>query len=78
MIPPKQCETCGADSYFDEYCGAFVCCRCGDHYGLVRCYCGWAASGGNGRAELEEMGETIDPEPDVPDDTPMFYDVYGG
>jgi hypothetical protein len=29
---------------------------------LARCYCGWSANGGNGRAELEEMGETIDPD----------------
>jgi len=31
---------------------------------LARCYCGWASSGGDGRKELLEMGETIDPDPD--------------
>lgn len=45
---------------FSRYCGAYVCDDCGDHRGLARCYCGWSASGGNGRAELIEMGETIE------------------
>jgi hypothetical protein len=40
-------------------CGVGVCYDCGDHKGLVRCFCGWAASGGNGRRELLEMGETL-------------------
>ena len=47
---------------FSRYCGARVCDDCDDHRGLDRCYCGWSRSGGNGRAELEEMGETIDGE----------------
>jgi hypothetical protein len=29
---------------------------------LVLCYCGWALNDGNGRAQLEELGENIDPE----------------
>jgi hypothetical protein len=29
---------------------------------LDRCYCGWSVSGGNGREELEEMGEVIEPD----------------
>jgi hypothetical protein len=47
---------------FSSYCGAFVCVDCGRHRKLVRCYCGWAASGGDGRAELIAFGETIEPE----------------
>ncbi len=60
-------EKCTGDCeyYFSGHCGAHVCMECGHHKGLARCYCGWAASGGNGRRELVEMGETIDPEPDV-------------
>jgi hypothetical protein len=44
-----------------SYCGVLVCDACDQHKGLVRCYCGWAESGGDGYAELEEMGETIEP-----------------
>lgn len=47
---------------FSPTCGVPVCDQCGDHLGLVRCFCGWAASGGNGYAELIEMGETIESE----------------
>jgi hypothetical protein len=43
----------------DRHCGAKVCTTCGEHKGLVRCYCGWSASGGDGARELEEMGETL-------------------
>ena len=43
-------------------CGAHVCTKCAHHKGLVRCYCGWAEDGGDGRTELQEMGETIEPE----------------
>jgi len=48
------------DYQFRAYCGAKVCDSCEDHEGLARCYCGWAASGGNGIRELVEMGEQID------------------
>ena len=48
------------DYQFRAYCGAKVCDSCEDHEGLARCYCGWAASGGNGIRELIEMGEQID------------------
>lgn len=47
---------------FSRYCGAHVCLVCDRHAGLARCYCGWAESGGDGRAELVELGEVIDPE----------------
>lgn len=41
-------------------CGVRICYDCGDHKGLARCFCGWSASGGNGYAELVEMGEQIE------------------
>lgn len=44
-----------------RYCGVQVCMDddCGEHRGLSRCYCGWSREGGDGRAELIAMGETI-------------------
>jgi hypothetical protein len=45
---------------FSSSCGAYICDTCGYHKGLARCYCGWAASGGNGWQELEELGENVD------------------
>ena len=51
---------CGGDYSRNRYCGVRVCDDCDNHKGLTRCYCGWSESGGNGRQELEEMGETID------------------
>jgi len=51
---------CKHDYQFNSGCGAYVCYDCDDHKGLVRCYCGWATSGGNGLTQLIEMGETID------------------
>lgn len=44
------------------YCGAWVCDTCEDHKDLHRCYCDWSRTGGSGRDELIEMGETIDPD----------------
>jgi DNA-directed RNA polymerase subunit M/transcription elongation factor TFIIS len=51
---------CGGVYYFDHYCGAWVCSKCRDHKGLARCYCGWARNGGDGRRQLEELGEQIE------------------
>lgn len=61
----KDCERCKAkDSCdLDPACGAWVCSECDHHNGLARCFCGWSLSGADGRAELVEMGETIEPEP---------------
>jgi hypothetical protein len=56
------CEACGGSVSLSKYCGANVCDACGQHQGMARCYCGWSLSGVNGREELEEMGEVIDPE----------------
>jgi len=58
--PCPDCGTLGAYE-LDGYCGAWVCSECGNHWGLARCYCGWSRSGGDGRRELIEMGERIDP-----------------
>ena len=60
----KNCSECGGESFKSRSCGVFVCDdeRCGNHEGLVRCYCGWAASGGDGVIELYEMGEYVDQE----------------
>ena len=59
----KPCEVkgCGGTASMDRYraCGAYVCDTCGAHVGLARCFCGWSASGGDGRQELIDMGETI-------------------
>lgn len=52
--------SCGGSFEFSTYCGCKVCTNCMNHKGLARCYCGWSASGGDGRRELIEMGEVID------------------
>ncbi len=59
---PCERPGCQGDYFFRSCCGAYVCAECDDHKGLVRCYCGWSRSGEDGRRELEEMGEVIDPE----------------
>ena len=61
MAKTKTC-TCGSEAAFSNYCAAYVCGNCDTHVGLARCYCGWSESGGNGRQELIDMGETIEPE----------------
>ncbi len=54
----KRCS-CEERAYFSVSCAAYICSGCGAHVDLARCWCGWSASGGNGRRELIEMGETI-------------------
>jgi len=51
---------CGGEFSLSNYCGCHVCTSCSDHVGMERCYCGWSKSGGDGRRELVDMGETID------------------
>lgn len=58
ITPPAALE-CQHDYLLSRTCGVDVCTKCGSHKGLVRCFCGWAASGGDGRRELIEMGETL-------------------
>jgi len=62
MEQSKQCPKCGDTAWWNNYCGAYVCGGCDHHLGLARCYCGWAEDGGNGKEQLEELGETIEPE----------------
>ena len=56
---------CGGTYHFRAYCGVQVCEDCERHEGLDRCYCGWSAGGGDGRRELEEMGEVIEPDDEL-------------
>lgn len=58
--PFSDCADGDHDYTFDNHCGAYVCYGCDDHKGLARCYCGWAASGGDGCQELVDMGENIE------------------
>jgi len=52
---------CGGEYEWQGDCGK-VCYECENHKGLARCFCGWSLSGGDGRRELEEMGEVIEPD----------------
>jgi hypothetical protein len=61
MSETKKCE-CGGQANFNRNCAADICCKCGNHLGLARCFCGWSLSGRNGYQELLEMGEIIEPE----------------
>ena len=62
--PQNGCSRQGCKGTYgpmDRGCGARICNICGDHKGLERCFCGWSVTRpGQGRAELHEMGETID------------------
>lgn len=60
--PERKCRKCGGTLGLSRHCGAWVCRECGNHDGLARCYCGWSESGRDGRRELIEMGEAIEPE----------------
>lgn len=56
-----KCESCKSPNVEQcDDCATRVCRDCGKHQGLARCWCGWAADGGNGRQQLIEMGETIE------------------
>jgi len=58
----KKCK-CGGTMTLSRTCGVLVCDTCDEHDGLERCFCGWSrTSPGNGRQELEQMGEVIDEE----------------
>ncbi len=58
---PDKCQ-CGGTYEFARGCGCMICNRCDDHKGLCRCFCGWAASGGDGYQELLDEGEVIESE----------------
>lgn len=54
---------CGSNEWtFSRQCGVLVCDNCGNHKGLVLCYCGWALGGGDGYQQLVESGENIEPD----------------
>ena len=53
----RKMNKCEHDYQFNDYCGAYVCTKCGDHLGLSQCYCGWSSDGA--KAELEDdLGES--------------------
>lgn len=58
----KPCECGHNDWLLNKSCGVWICDNCGNHYGLTRCYCGWASDGGDGYQQLIEAGETIEPD----------------
>ncbi len=79
----KKCDAdhCESNASFVDYCGAYVCWSCDAHVGLARCYCGWSRHGGDGRKELEDMGETIEPDlgvsvGDLARDAKDPHDIY--
>ena len=42
IIEGSTCYECKKGKYyFRKYCGAFVCTKCGHHYGMSSCFCGW-------------------------------------
>ena len=67
---PHEC----GDWVESKSCGAWICNTrglCGAHFTyngndkepgpmLARCYCGWAANGGNGKQHLAAMGENVE------------------
>ena len=68
-----MCEKCYSNGSFEvsKDCGVWKCKDCGAHAKydgaeqepgpmLARCFCGWAADGGNGRQQLVEMGENVE------------------
>lgn len=62
-IGTKPCDAeCRGEATWSRHCGAWVCDTCDNHIGLARCYCGWSQSGGDGRRELEDLGENIEEE----------------
>ena len=63
MSPRAETRTtcrCGGAFVWAPYCGVYVCEECDRHRGLARCYCGWSSYGGDGRQQLEQMGEQIE------------------
>jgi hypothetical protein len=64
MEQVRKCR-CGGEAHYQRGCACFICGRCDAHistggFQLARCYCGWTPHGGNGRVELEEMGENLE------------------
>jgi translation initiation factor 2 beta subunit (eIF-2beta)/eIF-5 len=66
-----EVEECAHNWHRNDSCGAYVCTSCFQHANVnretqeviqtfVRCICGWAQDGGNGRQQLIEMGENLE------------------
>jgi hypothetical protein len=56
----RKCPQCDGAAYRSPaYCGAWVCEKCGNHLGLARCHCGWAASGGGGDALADRQNDSF-------------------
>lgn len=60
----RKCK-CGGEALYEKACACFICATCDAHissagFQLARCYCGWTPHGGDGRAELVELGENIE------------------
>ena len=66
-IDVRKCDRGDCDGLceWNRQCAAYVCINCDTHIALERCFCGWSRHGDDGRKELEDMGETIDPEPEL-------------
>jgi hypothetical protein len=67
----EEAEKCTHSWERVDSCGAYVCSHCTQHANVnretqqviqtfVRCICGWAQDGGNGRQQLIEMGENLE------------------
>lgn len=54
MIEGRLCDSCKTGTYFfNSYCGAFVCNKCGSHHNLAKCFCGWNVKSKEDIIELE-------------------------
>ena len=74
LIANNQIEQCPSQEHAwnrIDSCGAYGCAHCNQHASVnpdtqeviqrfVRCICGWAEDGGNGRQQLLDMGENLD------------------
>jgi hypothetical protein len=69
-LPHQHGDRAIASYVRSDSCGAWIC-SCGAHFSyqgkdkepgpmLARCYCGWAADGGNGVAQLRAAGENVE------------------
>ena len=59
-----KCDKCGGDLVWSDYCGCYVCSKCGQHVHcdnegniiqhLVCCFCGWNAHRSDPEARYRE------------------------
>jgi hypothetical protein len=50
----KKFKECKHEYYFNKYCGADVCSKCGEHKGLAHCFCGWKIGSADPEAKYRE------------------------